>query len=228
MKRRASTVLVTSSPVQRQRQMVNRNPLARTSIIYKPRYGRSLINPPRPYRTYPESKNCDIQGSTGNLGVNAWSEVDLLNGMIEGTDPNNNRIGRKINMTSIVLRYLSSTNLNGNPFRVLVVYDKQSDGALPTAASIVQDQTNILSPMNMNQSDRFVVIADEFVTQPSTFNGSRTMGSIFRKLNLPAHYQSNTALITGMASGSIYVLSCGIGGIGQGVGYFSRVRFTDT
>lgn len=193
-------------------------------VLYRtPSQNRSLINPPYK-RVAPEKKNVDVLGSVGLTNSAGWSEVDLLNGMAEGTDGAGQRIGRKIQMSSILLRYVTSSTLGAQPFRVLIIYDKQSDGNLPGSANIVQDGLNFLSPMNLNQSDRFVVIADEMINPNTQFT---TTGTIYRKLNLPVHYQSNTALITGMASGSVYVLCGANGTIGSGIGYYSRIRYTD-
>jgi len=175
-----------------------------------------------------EYKNVDVSGSTGNLAPNSWSEIDFLNPVDQGTGGTGQRIGRKFQMKSILFRYNTSSSTNGNPVRILIVYDKQTDGILPTANQIVTSATNINAPMNMSNTDRFVIIADEMVNQNSVFNGAQTIGTIYRKLNLPAHYNGGTAAIADMASGSIYVMShCLSGGTGTGVGYVSRIRYTD-
>lgn len=226
MKRRTSTVLVTSSPTQRFKSWnanPPRNPLARTQVLVKPRYGKSLTNPYS--RPTVEKKNIDTSGSTGNVGTNQFSELDHLNVVGQGTSANT-RVGRKIQMKSIFLRWITSTGLNAAPIRIVLIYDRNPQGALPNIGEIfLADSFNAM--LNLANSDRFVVIADEVHNSNYAVGAAQYAGTIYRKLNLDAVYSQTAGDITSQTSGAIYAISSGLGGVGQGMGYIARIRYTD-
>jgi hypothetical protein len=87
------------------------------------------------------------------------------------------RIGRRIEMKSIRLtasiRFRQAGTTPADDFaRVMIIYDKQSNGAAPTIAAILQSQDNTTtsnSPfagINLNNRDRFEVIRDQMVYLP--------------------------------------------------------------
>jgi len=230
MKRRTSTVLVTSTPTQRFKSWnpnPPRNPLARTQVLVKPRYGKSLTNPYS--RPSVEKKNVDTIGSTGNIATNQFSEVDHLNIIGQGTSAST-RIGRKVQMKSIFLRWTTSTGLNNAPIRIVLIYDRNSTTALPAIGDIFTAD-NFNGNLNLNNSDRFIVLADEVHNANFATNvpGSNLQyaGTIFRKMNLDAMWATSTGDIASQTSGAVYVMTCGLAGIGAGIGYQCRIRYTD-
>lgn len=198
-------------------------------VMYRtPSQFNSLTNPPQA-RIWPEKKNIDVEGSTGN--VTAWSELDLLNPIAQGSSANGNRIGRKVQMKSLVFRYVASTSAYPTDIRILIIYDKQSDGLAPDIAQVLQGAPPTYNaPMNLTNSDRFVVLADEI---DNTFAGGQSVysrsGKIYRKINLPQHYTNAiTGTVADITSGAIWVMtSTSSGGGGAGIGYYSRIRYTD-
>lgn len=84
--------------------------------------------------------------------------------------------------------------------------------------------------MNLTNSDRFVVLADEI---DNTYAGGQSVysrsGKIYRKINLPQHYTNAiTGTVADIAQGAIWVMtSTSSGGAGAGIGYYSRIRYTD-
>lgn len=195
----------------------------RPMVLYRtPSQFKSLTNPPQG-RIWPEKKNVDIAGSTGNQGPAAWSELDLLNGIASGANPNE-RIGRNVQLKSLLIRWVFSTTAGSNPMRILVVYDREAVQTLPSITEILQTN-NFLSPLALANSDRFVVIADEMIN-PNT--ASPTCGQIYRKLNLPQKFATAGASIIDITHGSLFIMSCcNNATTGVGIGYNSRVRYTD-
>lgn len=98
-----------------------------------------------------------------------------------------NRIGRRIQMRSLRIRaYVVPTGNGGTNdtpifMRLVVLYDRQSNGALPTFQDCFRDQTSLAtdangsaptSGLNMNNRDRFDVIIDEQWVLPNVATGS--------------------------------------------------------
>jgi len=118
-----------------------------------------------------ELKKCDvIQAST--VISNTGSSLSTLTNIIQGTGEFENRIGTQINPTSIQIRcnFLSNTAiLNASRVRMMVFWDRQSNGAVSplTSAgisslldnSIITDLT--MSPLNYDDIQRFTVLYDK-------------------------------------------------------------------
>lgn len=151
-----------------------------------------------------------------------------------------NRIGRKINMKSIALKGFI-LNINGianddiDQIRVSIVYDRQTNGALPIYADIFQDTdqagtntTNVTSNINLNNRDRFVILRETrihcpptIVTVPATvsskqeFSDERGMNAgivnWYVKLNLETQYRADSApaVIGDVATGGLFLVTTG-------------------
>jgi len=84
----------------------------------------------------PEKK--DITTATNAVAVPAtatFSTPVLLNGCAQGNS-GFTRIGRRLLMKSILFRYFFAPG-SSSCFRILVVYDKQTNGALPATTDVV-------------------------------------------------------------------------------------------
>lgn len=197
-------------------------------VLYKrPKYV-SLTNPPTK-TIKPEKKNFDAAGSTGNAsGGNTWSEIDHINPIATGTD-GSSRIGRTLQMTSIQLRWISSTSSFNAPVRIVIIYDKNPTGTLPLVTDIwALNNFNAMSVLA--NSSRFIMLADEVHNANFTVGSTNVQhaGTIYRKINLPAMWSGTTSgAITSQTEGAIYVMSCTLGATGSGIGYISRIRYTD-
>jgi len=191
--------------------------------LVKPRYGKSLTTPYS--KPSIEKKNIDAQGSTGNGVANGFSEIDHINIIAQGTT-SNSRVGRKIQMKSVFLRWYTSTSLNCAPIRIMIVYDRNPQQQMPLLNEILTGN-GFNNNLNLDNADRFVVIADEVHNSNYAVGAAQFSGTIYRKLNLDAIYSGTTGDITTQTSGAVLVLSCGLAGIGAGIGYHSRIRYTD-
>lgn len=187
---------------------------------------RSLINPPSTGRYQPELKNYDVSGSCGILVTNGWSELDCINIIPNGSSATT-RVGRKVVLKSLLVRWVAATSTPDVPIRVLVIYDKNPDGSLPLIADVLSfDSFN--APMNLGNTDRFVILSDEITPTITGTPGTQKCGKLYKKLNLPEMFLSSTGVVADISTGAIYIM-CSLfpGGVGQGIGYTARVRFTD-
>lgn len=197
-------------------------------VLYRtPSQFKSLTNPPQG-RIWPEKKSLTLAGSIGMLGTGIWSELDFLNGIANGANFDQ-RVGRKIQLKSLFIRWNeSSTAPSSNPLRILVVYDKAPEQALPTLLEVVTPNT--FNAMNqLSNGDRFITLSDEI--HQGIGSGSSTVlraGTIYKKLNLPSVYIDASNTIADITTGAIFIACIyPFGILGNGIGYQSRVRYTD-
>lgn len=201
-----------------------------------------------------EIKTVDIDRTAKQI-VNTGTFV-LLNGTTEGASFYN-RIGRKIAGKSVRIQgqIIGSGNVTlvqSEYIRVMVIYDRQTNGAFPTVADVLTNYdytgattTTSFSYLNMNNIERFVVLRDtHFHIPDNDFAGTQTsgMGSIIDYKNncnydeyiklgkLETHYKNSTGLVGDITTGGIYLLLLGnvaAGSNGYQMQYSIRYRFHD-
>lgn len=158
--------------------------------------------------------------------VNTFSAPVALNAMSQGTT-SGTRVGRRITMKSFQYRLQFSAatgaSANPNPIRVLVVYDKQSNGAAAAATDILTTNT-FVSPINLNNSDRFIVISD--LIHESGAAGPST-GDCYRKLSLEAIYGGNAGTIADINTGAVLLMVASTGSASVTYNLYPRIRYTD-
>jgi len=184
-----------------------------------------------------ELKVIDTTLTTTNVPNTA--SIFLLNGVAQGTDYTN-RIGRKIILKSLLLRSTcvpntSSNTPAGDVIRFLIVYDCQTNSATPVIGDILQN-SSINDPMNLNNRDRFKVVADKYVTLNACqyAAGTLTAGSprttqvkIFKKMNLEMIFSGTGATSGSIGTGGLFlVLIAGFNAQSTAL-WTSRVRFVD-
>lgn len=121
-----------------------------------------------------EVKSVDLIGAPITLNLSTTAGFQLLNGTQTGTGFWN-RIGRKIQMKSLHLTGAWSADngtISPDPhqfeyLRIMVVYDAQPNGSTPPISAILQNRgddgtayTNAISGVNMDNADRFRILAD--------------------------------------------------------------------
>lgn len=149
----------------------------------------------------------------------------------------NQRIGNTLTMKSIRLRFrLAPTGfaeLTNSMVRLMLVYDRQPNGAYPTTATILSniDQAGTISAfdpdgdINVNNMDRFIVLMDEYHIVPavdilttSNFNligpTSKECFVIDRYIKLRGLEQKYSAtsspmVIANQTTGALYLFSMG-------------------
>lgn len=195
-----------------------------------------------------ELKYIDVAGAllsdtvavgAGNAGLTATPTAVLLNGCIQGTD-GTTRIGRKISLKKLLFRMnitfqenttggTAAGSLAGN-VRLLFVYDKQTNGAVPLSTDILLSAT-VTSPMNLDNRDRFQVIADK-VYHVSPVDNAGAYVKLYKKLNRQTIFNAgNAGTVADITTGSLYLFVFStIATTGGGniiFTYNSRVRFSD-
>lgn len=181
----------------------------------------------------PERKNIDTLQTLNAQAQSAWQITSQhLNDIIQGAGANS-RIGRKVKMTSVQFRYnLLRTGSNGpSQCRIVLIYDRQPDGFTPQATQVFQDDL-MLSPMRLENSERFRVIHDEISDsmQSSSLNIS---GSVYKKVNLDAVYAAGAGGgLSIMKTGALWIFASvnstfQTGGTGNDIEIYTRVRYTD-
>lgn len=139
---------------------------ARSARLYRPM--------PGPRYAKGEIKSLDLAGTTYTL--NSTASITPLNLIRAGTSFFN-RIGRKVEMKSLHFKAFIQpirTVAASDYVRVMIVYDSQTNGALPAISDIIQDtdqsgtnNTTALSSTNLNNRDRFRVLCDYRIVMPS-------------------------------------------------------------
>lgn len=174
-----------------------------------------------------ELKNFDAPVSALALTSNVFTAGQPANLIVTG-DTALDRTGRKVLMKSFYLRYsfASSAAANATQVRILVVYDKQTNGTLPAITDVVT-VNDALALNNLNNSQRFVTICDH-ISPMTPFVTANSNGVIFKKLNLEAMYSASTGAITDIATGSIVVFIAPLGLVNTStISYKARIRFAD-
>lgn len=209
-----------------------------------------------------EVKSVDVLGPAGGgtyapFLCNATASIVALNLITAGSSMWN-RIGRKVSMKSVYLRgYFGVTgnnNLAEQQFvRITILYDKQPNGALPNISDIFQDQANSAtdshntspnSGINLNNRDRFEVLADEerLLSGGNTSTGATASMTatadpmhleMFRKLKgRETHYKADSTpgVIGDIATGSLILVTQGASTAGNEPWQLNaniRVRYSD-
>lgn len=124
-----------------------------------------------------ELKSVDVATATFPLGTTA--NFGVTNVPVEGASFYN-RIGRRIRMKSLHINgFITISGGNAAALtspsyaRIMVIYDRQANGANPAIADILTSVTaagatasTVLDGINMNNRDRFSVLMDEKVLLP--------------------------------------------------------------
>lgn len=155
-----------------------------------------------------EVKVLDINQSSAQLpnavlALNSTGTVLFLNALEVGSTFCN-RVGRRVTWKSI--RVMAQLGTRGavvtaalDVARLIVVYDRQPNGALPAMSTIIQqtDQattntTTALAGINMNNRDRFEVIMDTRIALPVTAaSASADAPSSITPSELPTVHSAN-------------------------------------
>lgn len=119
----------------------------------------------------PELKWVDVLNSSVTIAGLSSTSLSIIN-IINTGSSTFNRIGNKVNMRSleyhIQIYPLGTTSVNMTDLRFLVVYDRQTNGAAPTFADVIQNldlgggtSSNSWDFPNGNNKDRFLILKDQ-------------------------------------------------------------------
>lgn len=126
--------------------------------------------------TGPEIKWVDVPSATANFRASGTPPAAIsLFTPLQGA-AGFNRIGQKVILKSLRVRGYVQAGATSTPDfgRIIVVYDKQANAALPNWADLITSisaagaaTTDTLAGINMSNRNRFIVLADEQLWLPS-------------------------------------------------------------
>lgn len=177
--------------------------------------------------------------STVTSNVPAAGNISTLNAVATGTDFTN-RTGRKTTMKSLLLRLtlnpLPATSApSGDAVRIVVLYDTQTNGAIPVVGDVLSGGTWD-SPINLTNRDRFKILMDKQVNMAaSTYTaGALTAGSPetkflkkYRQFSLETIFNGTAGSVTQIQTGGLFILYISEANNVTNLLINSRVRFTD-
>lgn len=158
--------------------------------------------------------------------TSAFTGAQLLNGIVQGPG-NQQRVGRRLVLKSLVYRMYASTaseaSPTNGPVRVLVVYDRQANGAVPLNTDVLA-QADFAGLMNLGYTDRFLIISDQI---HQSENGPITVGECYKKMSLEQVFIGTGGTITDISTGSILVFLAHVGASAAVVNFNFRIRYVD-
>lgn len=96
-----------------------------------------------------------------------------------------NRIGQQVAVKSVYYQYQVQIGAIEVPTvcRILLFWDRTPNGSPPSASAVISDTANgVVSPMNLANRDRFVILADERLTLSPQGDTSKIVEG-YRKIN---------------------------------------------
>jgi len=175
--------------------------------------------------------------STGEVLQAGGSSTGLNVGIASGTREFN-RIGAKICVKSIYVR--GTLTLTGQPtdtYRMALVLDKQANGAYPSYSDIYNYSGNntfdYLAPINITNSERFVVLKEWFQSLTVSAYDASSYGSTQRsfkkylKVDLPIDYNGTTGAITEVKSNNLLLVGASLNDDITTYSISCRLRYSD-
>ncbi len=164
-----------------------------------------------------------------NTAMANTGTITQLSNLVQGlTD--STRIGNKITIVGCYLCYMQNSDITTNT-RVLLVQDKQTNGAIYLNSDLLQDATAqdiVVSPKNADFKRRFRCYIDKNYSFSVNGAGTRFYKK-FIKMNIPMRFDTNVGDITDVQSSSLslFVVTETVGaGVVNTV--FCRVYYIDS
>lgn len=171
-----------------------------------------------------ESKYLDTAGTSSP--TSSTPTIICLNNLAQGTT-DNNRIGNSILAQSVDIRLTFQYNVTAgfNNIRYMIIVDKMQAGTPLTLAQLLENTTYFMSPLNKDNSDRFVVVKDKIVNV-SDVKDKFTETKIFKRLNFHIRFSGPTTADVG--PNSVYLVAFTNSTVNAPVmNYYTRIHFTD-
>lgn len=150
-----------------------------------------------------------LTGCTSAASNVAKPSLTLLNGVTEGPGPSD-RIGRRINLRSLLLRWkFDFPATTYGTVRLLVFYDRGNNGVADTAAnyqSALLATTDVMSTPNMNNRERFTILMDKCFAVDSAVNTGSFCFKKFKYLNMLTQYNATGSTADKISYGALYLM----------------------
>jgi len=149
---------------------------------------------------------------SGHEPATAFTGITELNCVQQGATAFN-RIGTKIMIKSISLNAclsINGTQPNHVVSRVMLVYDRQPNGAFPLFSALLSDNISTApsfnSQVNMANRSRFVILRDQYFELSE--GGQETLPiKFFVKTKLETQFGANAGTIGDITTGAIYLVA---------------------
>lgn len=157
--------------------------------------------------------------------------ITQLTNIAQG-DTKSTRDGDQVKLTQIYVNGIiqKHASATATSVRILLVMDKQTNGAIYTLADLLEDTSasdNIVSANNLDNKFRFKVLYDK-VFNVSNSGESRRKYKIFKKLPIKIRYDGNAGDITDITSWSLSLVAIADEATNTpGHTFFARLRFVD-
>jgi len=197
-----------------------------------------------------------LDNGFSNYTINSTAAINPIN-LIQAGSSFFNRVGRRIEMKNVRVNgyvVVKATVTSEDYARIMIVYDRQTNGAVPAIADILQttvqngtNSTSSFSGVNLNNRDRFKIIRDMRIFLPSVTDTTGVLTNfapvdpvtptfnidMFAKLGgLVTQFKadSSPAVIGDIATGGLYLITFGANASGA-EGYQAslevRLRYND-
>ncbi len=149
------------------------------------------------------------------------------------------RVGRMITVTQVMIKGVieippsSFANLTSDLIRIVLIQDKQANGAIPAVGDYLE-LNEFIGFNNLTNKNRFRTLASTIVRINAGISGNGTTEqtgealeyfSLFKKVKIPIEYDSTTGAITEISSNNIIVLIIGEEGATL-LRFEARIRYT--
>lgn len=175
-----------------------------------------------------EFKFHDVSAN-GTAITNTGIIIPLTN-LAQG-DTDDTRDGATIKLKSIEANFIFKLNASATAsvVRTMIVIDTQTNQVGPTLANVLADagnQTNLVSPRNLDNRSRFIILKDFNLLLDASYD--RKQKSWYKKMNLHLVYDSNAGSISDLTSNSLTLFFMGSEGTNYPeVSYYVRSRYID-
>lgn len=181
-----------------------------------------------------EKKNIDTSPTVPTVG-SAAAAVTCINVSTAGALPTN-RVGRRIKLHSVLIRgrFQTAPTTTGNcPIRLLIIYDKQTNKAAPTASDFFTSD-DVTAVNNLGNSHRFKILRDILIPSVGTAGPQSAQIAEYVKINgLETEYidGAGAGTVADITSGGLFCViyannSTATAALASSV--TSRVRFSDS
>jgi len=214
---------------------------AGTVAVY-PRKNQMVYGAIRPDAIFQRSEIKEFSVNNA-LGGGAFTTVKFktppdnipLNDVIQGTGFNN-RIGSKINMLDVTIKFFSFfepvDNLSSDVLRIMLILDRQANLNVPNWQSAMLDEAAAVTCMQDPQtSSRYKILHDYAFNARWGTNYENREYTIYKKLGVQAEYRGNSDTPYGaILSNSLTMWAVSNKSQANGnskVAYTARIRYTD-
>lgn len=145
----------------------------------------------------PEVKNLDFPlGNAGNTAPITDTGTPICLNIVTNGTGDSQRIGRSVATKSVYYNFVLNfgTGETPNAIRHMLIWDRQPNGNVPATTDILQQTGTsqlLVSPLNLDNKQRFVILADERLTLSPQGDQIRIVNG-YRAINQKSTWDNDT------------------------------------